>query len=183
MNFWQGRNIRLRAVEPEDADVFYEWNQDSDMLKNVDNIWFPVSRESQRAFAQRKATAEQNDACYFLIENVDGEIAGDIGAHSCDRRVGCFRYSVSMREEYKRRGYATEAILLFLKYYFQELRYQKVTVDIRSFNEASVRLHEKLGFKREGCIRRVAYTGGKYYDSFVYGMTYEEFQEKYGTDE
>ena len=35
------------------------------------------------------------------------------------------------------------AIQLVLNYYFAELRYQKVTVGIVSYNEASIALHEK----------------------------------------
>jgi len=38
---------------------------------------------------------------------------------------------------------------LILKYYFEELRYQKVTVPVHANNPASIRLHEKLGFKKK----------------------------------
>ena len=28
-NSWQGNLVRLRAVEPADADALFEWNQDT----------------------------------------------------------------------------------------------------------------------------------------------------------
>ncbi len=68
----------------------------------------------------------------------------------------------------------------FLRYFFDELRYQKATVTVYSFNVASIRLHEKLGFQREGQIRRTVYTRGQYFDELFYGMTCEEFAERYG---
>lgn len=40
-----------------------------------------------------------------------------------------------------------------------------------------MRLHEALGFKKEGVIRRMVYTNGNYYDEVIYGMTSEEFDE------
>lgn len=66
---------------------------------------------------------------------------------------------------------------MVLKYYFEELRYQKVTVPVYGFNEASVALHERLGFVREGTLRRMVYTGGAYYDAHWYGLTKEEWEQ------
>jgi len=66
-------------------------------------------------------------------------------------------------------------ITLVLRYYFRELRYQKATVTVYSFNEASARLHESLGFQLEGRIRRTVFTGRKHCDQLVYGITTEEF--------
>lgn len=63
------------------------------------------------------------------------------------------------------------------------LRYQKVTVNIYSFNERSMILHESLGFKHEGRIRRSVYTNGSYYDEVIYGMTCEEFDDIYKKEE
>ncbi|HEX5943871.1 MAG TPA: GNAT family protein, partial [Anaerolineales bacterium] len=64
-----------------------------------------------------------------------------------------------------------------LRYYFRELRYQKVTIMIYSFNERSIRLHEKLGFKLEGRLRRMVYTNGTFYDELFFGMIIEEFDQ------
>jgi hypothetical protein len=30
MNFWQNIHVKLRAVEPSDAEFFFDWNQDSE---------------------------------------------------------------------------------------------------------------------------------------------------------
>jgi len=40
-----------------------------------------------------------------------------------------------------------------------------------------MKLHEALGFKKEGVIRRMVYTNGSYYDEIIYGITREEFDE------
>jgi RimJ/RimL family protein N-acetyltransferase len=34
-----------------------------------------------------------------------------------------------------------------------------------------------MGFREEGRLRRVVYTGGRYYDELMLGMTAEEFEE------
>ncbi|MBV8857405.1 MAG: GNAT family N-acetyltransferase [Acidobacteria bacterium] len=67
-------------------------------------------------------------------------------------------------------------MLLVLKYYFEELRYQKCLVTVHSDNPASVALHAGLGFVREGTLRRMVYTGGQFYDSHHYRILKEEWE-------
>lgn len=105
---------------------------------------------------------------------------GIINSHHCDRRVGCFEYGLAIHAEQRRKGYATEAVCLLVRYFFEELRYQKVTVDVFSYNVASIQLHEQLGFQLEGRLRRMLYTNGRYHDKLFYGMTQEEFKKRYG---
>jgi RimJ/RimL family protein N-acetyltransferase len=40
-----------------------------------------------------------------------------------------------------------------------------------------IRLHERLGFRREGCLRRMIYTDGQYFDDLIFGLTAEEFAQ------
>lgn len=173
---WQGSRVRLRAVEPSDWEVFYEWNQDDDMTRRLDVVWLPQSREAVRRWAEEQATRRpEGDEFHFVIESLDGEVVGSISTHACDRRAGTFSYGLNVRPRHRRKGYAAEAITLLLRYYFHELRYQKANATVYSFNEPSILLHEKLGFTREGCLRRMVYTEGQFHDAFLFGLTVEEF--------
>ena len=175
-SFWQGERVRLRAIEPSDWEAYFAWDQDDEQARGVSNIPFPQSAEAVRQWAQQEATRKpEGDAFRFVIENEAGEVVGDLTTHDCDARVGSFSYGITIRREYRRNGYAAEAIALVLRYYFQELRYQKATVSVYSFNEASARLHESLGFQLEGRIRRTVFTNGQHSDELVYGITAEEF--------
>ena len=46
-------------------------------------------------------------------------------------------------------------------------------------NDASRALHERLGFVREGAVRRAIFMGGRYLDELYYGMTVEEWRQRY----
>ncbi len=176
MDIWQGQRVRLRGVEPGDADTFFAW-RDTDMDRFTDFVRFPYSLEATRKHFERMATPESKDDAFdFVIENEAGEAVGIINSHTCDRRVGCFMYGLAIGPAYRRRGYASEAIFLLLRYFFDELNYQKVSVTVYSNNEASQRLHERLGFTLEGRIRRVVFTLGQHFDELHYGMTVEEFR-------
>jgi len=178
MNYWQGKRIRLRAIEPSDASVFNRWNLDSERARNLDFVWPPTSDAAMAAWAEEQSKRKlENDRFTWLIETLAGVPIGGISTHSCNLRDGTFSYGVDIAAEHRRHGYASEAILLVLKYYFEELRYQKVTVPVHADNQASIGLHEKLGFQKEGCLRRMFFTQGGYVDTFWYGMTAEEFEE------
>ncbi len=179
MNYWQGKNIRLRALEPSDAEFFYKWDlEESEMGRNLDRVWQPVSLESQKRWTERDSAKEPGDEFFFVIENLAGETAGSVATHHCDHRAGVFSYGLGVRANFQRRGYASEAIRMVLRYFFEELRYQKVYVEVHSDNPASIRLHESLGFQLEGRQRRTVYSGGRFHDTLLYGMTAEEFGEQ-----
>lgn len=172
MNFWQGKQIRLRGVEPSDATTFFKWNLDSEAARNLEFVWPPVSQAQVRSWVEEQSRKKlENDSFTWVIEDSSGRAVGSISTHSCNQRNGTFSYGVSIAREYRGKGYAAEAIQLILRYYFDELRYQKVTVQVHDYNDASIALHEKLGFVREGTLRRMVYTDGKYCDEHWYGMT------------
>lgn len=173
---WQGAHVRLRAVEPEDWQIFAAWNVDDEMFRHLDFIPFPLSHEVTRQQVARYATERPDDDRFrFMIETMEGVAVGGIATHRCDRRVGSFAYGLNVLPEHRRKGYAAEAVRLVLRYYCRELRYQKCTVAIYDFNDASIRLHERLGFRCEGRLRRMGYTDGRHFDVLVYGITAEEF--------
>lgn len=178
-NFWQGEKIRLRGIEPSDAEIFFKWNMDSERARALDFVWPPISLElvKQQMEAQSKKQLE-NDCFHWVIEDLEHTPLGSISTHHCNPRDGTFSFGIDIAPEHRRKGYASEAILLVLKYYFEELRYQKVTVPITSYNEVSLKLHKHLGFIEEGRLRRTVYTRGQYFDTIWVGMTVEEFREK-----
>jgi RimJ/RimL family protein N-acetyltransferase len=176
MNFWQGKQVRLRGVEPADAETFFRWNLDSEMGRQMDFLWPPVSlaqiREQLTAEAQQKL---ERDEFRWVIEDAAGAAVGSIKTQHCNARTGTFSYGINIAPEHQRRGYASEAILLVVKYYFAELRYQKAWVVVFAPNAASIALHERLGFQREGTLRRMGFTHGAHFDLHYYGLTREEW--------
>lgn len=182
-NVFKGELIRLRAVETSDWPFFYALDQSTtDVARDGDEIRFPGSQEAVRLWTEQQARAHgEHDQFRFQIEVLaSGELAGTLNTHSTNPRVGTFMYGVAIAPTYQRRGYAAEAIRLVLRYFFAEKRYQKVNAEVYSFNAASIRLHEHLGFTLEGRLRRMVYTEGQFHDALVYGMLREEFEQRWG---
>ena len=180
MNFWQNDLIRLRALEPSDAGTFNRWNLDSRRAQYLHFLWPPSSgARTDEWLAEASKRGLDGDTFHFMIETLDGTPVGTIATHNCTPRSGTFSYGIDIAGEHRCKGYATAAIRMVLRYYFDYLRYQKVTVSVHADNEASLRLHEKLGFQLEGRLRRMVYQEGSYLDELYYGLTAEEFHQKF----
>jgi len=177
--YWEGRLVRLRGIEPEDAAGHIAWNREVENERNLDQVWPPQAEARVRKWsAEGGLRGFEGDNYHFQIEALEsGELVGHIATHHCDPRVGVLSYGLSIHTPYRRRGYAAEAVCLVLRYYFQERRYQKANVGVFSFNEGSQRLHERLGFTVEGRQRRTTFTRGQFHDLLWYGITAEEFAE------
>lgn len=181
-SIWRGERVRLRAIEVRDGETYHAWNFDDEMTRNLWYIPFPQSPEAGRRWIEGAAAAQpEGDHFRFTVELLaTGEVVGDITMHNCDRRVGTFSFGVGIKSGERRRGYAAEAITIVLRYFFEELRYQKAYVGVYSFNDASLGLFAHLGFVQEGRQRRMVFTRGQYFDTVWLGMTAEEFAERFG---
>lgn len=175
--FWRGNKIKLRAPESKDSETLFKWSSDSELDRNSYAIHLPVSYDTFKAHFDKICCLEPSDDSFrWMIEDDEGNLVGTINTFSCDRKSGTFRYGLGIGREYWGKGYAKEAIKIILRYYFGELQYQKATIEVYSFNERSLKLHESLGFMLEGKLRNMVYTNGCYYDTIVYGMTVQEFK-------
>ena len=144
-------------------------------------MWPPASEPSLRAWAEEQAAKRpEGDEFRLQIETVGGDLVGTINSNRCDRRNGHFSYGIYVQRESWGNGYATEAIVPFLRYFFGELRYQKVTVNVYAYNERSIALHRKLGFVEEGRLRSMEFHGGRYHEELYFGMLADEFWERFG---
>lgn len=178
--YWQGELVRLRALEPEDYEHFYLINKERDVHRNLDMEYPPSSLAGQKAWVEetaKKGFGESHQFMFMIEEQESGQLIGSIDTHHRNLRQGTFEYGLSLREQFRNKGYASEAILLLLRYYFFELRYRKAEPGAFAFNEASIALHKKLGFVLEGRKRQHGYSRGKFHDMLLFGMTDDEFRE------
>ncbi|MDC2866361.1 GNAT family N-acetyltransferase [Bacillus sp. BP-3] len=179
VTYWSGNKVRLRAPQKEDIHLFKEL--DDEILKNLDSIAFPRTEEQIEEWISEisKGASTDCDDFYWIAEDHNKNIIGTIDVANCDSKNGTFDYGISVFPSHREKGYAQDMIITILKHYFFELRYQKATIQIYSFNTASIHLHRKLQFVEEGRLRNMIYTNGAFYDEIYFGITKDEFQELY----
>jgi len=174
---WNGEKINLCAISGKHEAYFYEMINDMEIQRNADMLKYPTSNEKIKGIITQCQERNSEYKYWFVIENKEGNPVGDLDINEYDYRNGYFKYGISILSRFRKLGYAREAIRMVINYYFNEIRFNKVNVEINSFNDASIRLHESMGFKKEGQIRSVLYVGGNYYDKMIYGMLRDEYNE------
>jgi RimJ/RimL family protein N-acetyltransferase len=181
-SIWEGRLVRLRATEPGDWERFWQDARDTEAARSGWQTTFPRSTEQAKKFVADRSTIDSGDQLSYFwgIETLAGEHVGSCNTHGVDARNAHFEYGISIFREQRGHGYAGDAIYVMLRYYFNELRFNKVNATVYSFNKESLALHRRLGFTEEGCIRQNLFTNGTFHDEFWFGMTAAEFRAKYG---
>jgi len=147
----QGKNIRLRAMEPEDIDLLLKWeNDESNWLYS--NTLRPFSRRAiERHVLQSHDiyTEKQLRLMISLIE--DGSTVGSIDLFECDFTHGRAGVGILIGETSARRnGYALEAIELIVDYSRDVLMFHQLHADVLATNPGSISLFERAGFARCG---------------------------------
>ena len=73
-------------------------------------------------------------------------------------------------------GYAKEAVRLLVDYLFAGYPSERISAFTDAENIPAQRLMEKLGFQREGSLRRSMFRDGDWQDTALYGILRQEWQ-------
>ncbi len=143
--------IRFRALEPDDIDLLYEWENDSEIWE-ISNTYEPFSK-----YILAKYIKESNRDLYetkqvrMIIETLDGKAVGAIDLFDFDPFH--FRAGVGIlihNEKDRKLGYATDALHLLCTYATDYLRLHQLYANIGEDNSASIQLFTKMGFEHTG---------------------------------
>ncbi|UVT16833.1 MAG: GNAT family N-acetyltransferase [Nitrospira sp.] len=72
-------------------------------------------------------------------------------------------------------GNGTEAIHLLLNFAFKDLNLHRVHLHVFATNTMAIRAYEKVGFVREGMLRKAAHVDGTYVDIVLMALLREEY--------
>lgn len=162
----------LRSPEAEDAPRFREiMNQEFVLRYNA----FEPPEDMERLKAQLTRRREKDD---MLVLELDGLAIGAVGIEPDSLRYGVEAVTLDyyIDEKYAHRGYMSEALNGVLGYLFREGGKELVSARVFRENAPSLALLEKLGFTREGMLRRaVRGYGGVVHDDVLFSILKEEF--------
>jgi RimJ/RimL family protein N-acetyltransferase len=168
----------LRPVQAGDGQAVHEAKCESWDELSPWNIWTWCHRdkmtvEDDEGFCRLKHIKflEREDITLLSFDLQSGRFIGVAGLHKCDWEMRSFSLGYWVRTGETGKGYATEAATALLHYAFMALDARKVTSMHAEGNDASRRVLEKIGFEREGILRRQhALRDETVADEYVYGM-------------
>lgn len=170
-----GKQLTLGSLREGDIDTLARWYEDVDFLRFYD--FHPAVPKTR---AQLKKIYENGDDNAFIPLAVrkkgsDGLIGlVEIDGISQNNRFAWISIGFGIENE-RGKGYGYEALSLAVNYAFNELNLERLQLNVISYNEAGIRLYEKLGFKKEGVYREAVLRDGIRSDLYLYGLLRREW--------
>jgi len=164
----QGDHISLRAIEPADIELLYNWENDTENWK-VSNTQTPFSR-----FVLEQYITSAHQDIYtvkqlrLMICNVDNKAVGCIDLFDFEPNHQRAGLGILIAEKSDRRkGYASEALNILIQYCFSSLNLHQLYCNITNDNEASVVLFQKHGFLITGIKKQWIRESGLFKDELL----------------
>ncbi len=171
-----GSKTCLRALEQGDLPHFVRWINDPDTRRFM-MMRYPLSMTEEENWWEGFLT-RKNDHI-FAIEASDGTYIGNIGLHGIEQENRRAVLGIIIGEKaYWGQGYGSDAIRAMLRWAFQYLNLNRVSLTVYGYNKRAIRCYEKCGFRHEGVMRRARFVDGRYYDELLMGILREELLEE-----
>ena len=168
----KGENIFLRALELSDLDFLYTL-ENTESLWEVSNTNTPYSKYILKQYLENshRDIYDVQQLRLVICKNEDQTPVGFIDLFDFDpkhSRVGVG--IVIFSEVDKRKGFASEALILTCNYAFTHLKVHQIFAGISEENEGSIKLFEKAGFKNSGLKKDWIFSEGNYKSEFFYQL-------------
>ncbi len=149
--FIKGENIHLRALEPEDVDVLYKWENNREIW-HVSNTQTPFSRYVLEQFlVNAHEDIYTNKQLRLIISpNENDSAVGAIDLFDFDPYHLRAGIGILIAEECRNKGYAFEALELLKDYAFNNLLLKQLYANVTVSAPSSLQLFEKCGFEKIG---------------------------------
>jgi len=164
--------IRLRALEPEDLELLYDW-ENNDAYWMISNTMTPFSKFTLKRFLKHShKNIYETGQLRLMIELIDEKLTiGTIDLFDFDpfhKRAGI---GILIADESQRRkGYASMALKCVIDYCFDTLQLHQLYCNILANNGESMDLFQKLGFVRIGVKKEWVKTTDGYLDEHMFQL-------------
>ncbi|WP_080904120.1 GNAT family N-acetyltransferase [Parabacteroides sp. Marseille-P3160] len=161
----EDETIRLRALEPEDLDQLYRWENNSDLWE-LGSTLSPYSRFLLKSYiANSHLDIYEQKQLRLMIELLQTkEAVGTIDLYDFDPRHRRAGVGILIDDTFHRKGIAGKALRLLKQYAFSFLNLHQLYAHVPVTNEASLHLFGKEGYRITGALSEWLATAQGYVD-------------------
>jgi RimJ/RimL family protein N-acetyltransferase len=160
-----GERTYLRPAERTDIPTFVRWFTD---LRTTRTLLFiaPMSTASEELWFTEMVANQGKGRWHFVICRLeDDRPVGGIDLHDVDARHGSASLGIVIGDPADTgQGYGSDALRTLIRFGFDQLRLERIELDVYDFNEAARRMYARVGFQHEGTRRHALYTDGAFHD-------------------
>ncbi len=171
MTYLKSEHITLRAIEPEDLEIFYRWENDTS-LWNIGSAVEPYSRFLLKKYiAQAEQTIyEKRQLRLMIVRNSDQKPIGAIDLYDFEPHHSRADIGVLIDKIFQQQGFASETLKLITDYAFNFLNINQLYAQIPSTNKACQKLFAKNNFEKSATLRRWLRHGNEFIDVEIWQL-------------
>ena len=169
----ESERISLRPSTFEDLKLFELWESQTYIREflTIDDC-----RDYEEIVTEFIIRGQDNTKMQYII-NGTNEPVGRVYLSKYDKlsdSIDITRIYIG-REDCLNKGYGYELLKALLKFFFEELKLERVTLDFYEDNIKAKTLYEKLNFKSEGIMRHAARKNNVYVNLHAMSILREEY--------
>ncbi len=170
-----GDNIYLSPINVEDEETYIKWLNDEVVAINYAHTQYCSVISSKEELSW--LFLPQKGIQRYAIVMIDGDILiGSVGLHDINHHNrNAFMGIFIGEEEYRNRGYGTEAVRLILNYGFKTLNLHNIMLSAHADNDNGIACYKKVGFSEAGRFRDRVFKNGEYVDVIYMEILEHEF--------
>jgi ribosomal-protein-alanine N-acetyltransferase len=166
----------LRELVPADVEVIHRIQSDPQVVRYFGRPAHATLAESEKKLQiVFDALRDTTGIRWGLALRDGGALAGTCGIWRWNKDHRFAEIGYELAPAYWGRGLMVEALSPILRYGFTKMDLHRVEATIDPENQASRRVLEKLGFKRDALMRENWLYNGKFTDSAIYSLLDREF--------
>lgn len=167
----QGHQVGLRARHESDVTVLHTELYDDVLARSRADTrpWRPIPATSA---ASPFAVGDPGDraVCFSVVALDRNELAGDAVLWGIDTHNRSAHLGLGLRPAFRGLGLSTDVVRVLCRYGFAVRGLQRLQLETLVDNHAMIGAAERIGFVREGTLRRAAWVDGAFVDEAVFGL-------------
>jgi diamine N-acetyltransferase len=163
----QERTIRLRAMEPEDLDMLYRIENDTEVW-GVSATNVPYSRYALHDYiASSTGNIYTDQQVRLMLENDENQVVGIVDLVDFDAKNSRAEIGLIIERCYRRRGYAVQALEAIADYALRVLHLHELHAFVSVDNKPTLQLFRKMGYVESARVRDWLFDGRSYHDAVI----------------
>ncbi len=167
---FEGKLIRLRAREPGDEPLLFQWFNDADVTDFL-SMRYPLSHAQEREFIDRGSEITYAHATFAVETLAGGKLIGGCDLRTAppeDRRA---ELGIALGDKASwDGGYGTDTMQTLCRFGFSEMNLHRIELWVHAENARARHVYEKVGFREEGVRREAFFKHGKYRDMVLMSL-------------
>jgi len=154
MSHLQNSIITLRALEPEDLELLYKWENDSHLWE-VGNTRAPYSKYALKQYIQQSEIDiyDSKQLRLMIVSTATGQTVGTVDLFNLDIHHSRIALGLYVDKAYQGKGYAKASLKLVEEYVFNFLKLNQLYCEIAENNDASRKMFENEGYESNGILK------------------------------